>query len=147
MVNGFAVSEKDDINPFEQVEVYAPTESVYEVRVKGVQVVQAHTQTQGQPYSLVVTGNFAKTGELYPNAAPVLIPATSQKVIIGRANRWVVQGQKMGATAQDNKMRITCQGKDRDCFFFSFFFFQFFSISNFFLSLFSLFCYYLNLKI
>jgi hypothetical protein len=110
--NGFSNAESDEINPFEQVEVYAPTEQVYEVKIVGVQVAQAHPTTQGQPFSLVVTGKFAKTAELYPNAAPIVIPATNQKVIIGRANRWVLQGQRFGATTQDNTVRITCQGAE-----------------------------------
>ena len=93
--NGFEDSELDTINPFEQVEVYEPTEQIYLVRVVGTQIIQSHSKTLGQPFSLVVTGNFNKNLNLYPFHAPILTSTTSQIIVIGEKNRWVVQGIRL----------------------------------------------------
>ena len=53
VVNGFEQTEVDDMNPFEQVDVYQPTDQYYVVKVVGTQIVVPHPATQGQPFSLV----------------------------------------------------------------------------------------------
>ena len=108
VVNGFENSETDDINPFEQVIVYQPTDQWYEVKVVAAQIVTPHPETQGQPFALVVTGKFTKSSELYPGATPILQANSGQKVIIGKKNRWVMLGQKFANTG--NEVTLTCQG-------------------------------------
>jgi len=98
----------DDINPFEQVIVYQPTDQWYEVKVVASQIITPHPTTQGQPFALVVTGKFTKTAELYPGATPIVQPNPGQKVILGKKNRWVMLGQQFGATG--NVVTLTCQG-------------------------------------
>ena len=62
----------------------------------------------------VVTGKFQKTAELYPSVTPIMQSNSGQKVIVGRKNLFIIQGQKFGPTAGDNTVSLDCAGTPID---------------------------------
>ena len=106
--------ESDENNPFEQVEVYEPGEQTYLVKVIGKKVTEAHPDSGGQPYALVVSGNFDKSASLYPRGteSPVISANPDQVVIIGEKNRWVLKGKHLQGDSAETKVKLTCADED-----------------------------------
>ena len=91
--NGLQTLETDDINPLENVEVNVPGAQIITVKVRGQSITQPFAATGGQPYSLVVSGRFRKTGDLIGGAAgaPVVIPKNTP-YIDGKKNKLIIVG-------------------------------------------------------
>ena len=95
--NGLQTLETDDINPLENVEVNVPGAQKITVKVKGTSITQPFAATGGQPYSLVVTGRFRKTGDLIGGGAagaPVVVPKNTP-YIDGKRNKLIIVGQTL----------------------------------------------------
>ena len=92
--NGLQTLPVDDINPLEQVEVNAPGAQKIIVKVKGTSVTTPFVSTNGQPYALVVSGRFRKTGDLIGGVnggAPTIIK-TNIPYVDGRKNKLFILG-------------------------------------------------------
>merc|ERR1711916_199201 len=82
----------------------------YTVVVEGKQVVTPHPNTGGQPYALVITGNFKGKSEYYQGRAPTVESASGIRIVAGAKSRIPIAGKNFASKNGDNKPVFSCSG-------------------------------------
>ena len=109
--NGFQQATRDTINPVEHVTITNPKPGVkYTIVVEGKQVVTPHPNTGGQPYALVVTGNFKAQSEYYQGRAPAIESASGIRIVAGAKSRIPIAGKNFASRSSDNSAAFSCDG-------------------------------------